>query len=114
MEPDDDGDDTVEVVVRAVSTDVGDAATTAADDEGIMLITNGDLDGEFLVSTDATATDAERVYSYDSDDIFIDSTEDEGVEITMASFVAKIKDGGNMIQVIAYDVDGTSIFRLTG
>ena len=99
-----DGIDDVEVVARAVSTDVGTAA-------GIMAITNGDLDGEFLVDTDADG-DADRVYSYDADDIFIDSTKDEGVEITVESFAAKIKEGPDSVEVLAYDIDGTSIFRL--
>ena len=98
-----DGSGTVQVVARAVSTDVD--ATTA------MTVFNGDLEGEFLVDTDADG-DADRVYSYDDDDIFIDSTGAEGVEITMARFAAEIKDGGNTIEVLAYDIDGTSIFRL--
>ena len=99
-----DGMDTVEVVARAVSTDVGSTA-------GIMVITNGDLDGEFLVDIDEDDA-ADRVYSYDADDIFIDSTDDEGVEITMESFAAKIKEGPDSVEVLAYDIDGTSIFRL--
>ena len=37
-----------------------------------------------------TTENANRVYSYDSGDIFIDSTGNEGVEITMASFEGKI------------------------
>ncbi len=99
-----DGSGTVQVVARAVSTDVD--ATTA------MTVFNGDLEGEFLVDTDADS-DADRVYSYDDDDIFIDSTGAEGVEITMARFAATIKGGANTtIEVLAYDVDGTSIFRL--
>ena len=99
----DDGEDMVQVVARAVSTDV---------DAG-MIITNGTLEGEFLVNNDGDAEGtADLVYSYDSDDIFIDSTGDEGVEITMDSFITKIKDGGT-IEVVAYDADGTSIFRLT-
>ena len=98
-----DGTDSVEVVSRAVSTNVGDAELT---------ITHA-LEGEFLASNDQDE-DADLVYSYDSDDIFIDSIGSEGVEITMESFAAKITDGGNTIQVLAYDVDGTSIFRLTG
>ena len=97
----DDGEDMVQVVARAVSTDV---------DAG-MTITNGTLEGEFLVNNDDDSN-ADLVYSYDSDDIFIDSTGDEGVEITMDSFITKIKDGGT-IEVVAYDADGTSIFRLT-
>ena len=97
----DDGEDMVQVVARAVSTDVDDG----------MTITNGTLEGEFLVNNDEDIN-ADLVYSYDSDDIFIDSTGDEGVEITMDSFITKIKDGGT-IEVVAYDADGTSIFRLT-
>ncbi|MDE0232809.1 MAG: S-layer homology domain-containing protein [bacterium] len=96
-----DGTDTVQVVARANSQDVGNNTLT---------ITHA-LDGEFLVNTDSD-TDADRIYTYDADDIFIDSTGNEGVEITMDSFAAKIKGGGASIQVIAYDVDGTSIFRL--
>ena len=99
-----DGTDSVEVVARAVSTDVGTVA-------GTMGITNGDLDGEFLVDTGIDGN-ADRVYSYDADDIFIDSTKDEGVEITMDSFAAKIKEGPDRVEVLAYDIDGTSIFRL--
>ena len=97
----DDGDALVEVVDKAVSTNV-DADVT---------VTHGKLEGEFLADTDAD-DDADRVYAYDDDDIFIDSTGDEGVEITMASFAAKINDGGNTVEVLAYDVDGSSIFRL--
>ena len=57
-----DGSDMVEVVARAVSTDLGVG----------MTITHGDLEGEFLVDVD-NDEDADLVYSYDSDDIFIDS-----------------------------------------
>ena len=64
-------------------------------------------------------TTPELVYAYDDDDIFIDSTEDEGQEIDMETFESMIdfhdpadeKDDVD-IQVIAYDIDGTSIFRL--
>ncbi|MDE0602747.1 MAG: S-layer homology domain-containing protein [bacterium] len=108
-----DGSDSVQVVNRAVSTNVGNT---------ILTITAALVDSdEFLVSTEmedgSTPNDenANRVYSYDSGDIFIDSTGNEGVEITMASFEGKIGRATNpvtSIQVIAYDVDGTSIFRL--
>ena len=107
-----DGSDSVQVVDRAVSTDVGNTVLTIT----AALV----MDDEFLVSTEAedggtNDADANRVYSYDSDDIYIDSTGNEGVEITMASFEGKIGRATNpvtSIQVIAYDVDGTSIFRL--
>ncbi len=103
-----DGTDSVQVVDRAVSTNVG---------NDVMIIIAALVDDdEFLADTTSGGdNNAELVYSYDSDDIFIDSTGSEGVEITMASFEGKIGRATNPvtpIQVIAYDVDGTSIFRL--
>ncbi len=97
----------VQVVTRAASTNAG--------DDTLHVTVPGD--GEFLTSTSDTAAPI-LVYTYDSDDIFINSTGPEGVEVDMAKFESLI--GANldeigtraMIQVLAYDVDGTSIFRV--
>ncbi len=102
-----DGSDMVEVVNKALSINISTATNRH------VVVTHA-LEGEFLADTTASPDGtADLVYSYDDDDIFIDSTGAEGVEITMDSFAAKIKDGGNTIEVLAYDVDGVSIFRLT-
>jgi hypothetical protein len=100
--------DEVQVVTKAASTNAGDPE--------LHVTVPGD--GEFLTSTTDTV-DPTLVYTYDSDDIFINSTAPlEGVEVDMAKFESLI--GANldeietraMIQVLAYDVDGTSIFRV--
>ena len=116
----DDGGAKVQVVEKAVSSDAGD---------DVLNITHVLADdNQFLTDTqDAEAEDAdvapELVYTYDDDDIFIDSTNDSGEidstndsgearEIDLDTFEAMIDDGSVDIQVIAYDVDGTSIFRV--
>ena len=114
----DDGGKAIQVVEKAVSTNVGDDVLTithvVADDNQFLT--------DILEVDDTTDTDdiPELVYTYDDDDIFIDSTEDEGQEIDMETFESMIdfhdpadeKDEVN-VQVIAYDIDGTSIFRLS-
>ena len=107
-----DGSGTVQVVEKADSTDVGD---------DVLYVTHVlQSEGRFLTSADDTV-EADLVYSYDDDDIFINSTGAEGVEITMAKFEgliddnspkAALNDARTHVQVIAYDVDGTSIFRV--
>ena len=102
--------DEVQVVTKAASTNV-----TLAGADPLHVTVPGD--GEFLTSTTDTA-DPTLVYTYDSDDIFINSTGAEGVEVDMAKFESLI--GANLdeietratIHVLAYDVDGTSIFRV--
>jgi hypothetical protein len=114
MDHEDDGED-VQVVDEAVSRNVGDE---------VLNITHVLADdNQFLTDTQEDETDGqdtpELVYTYDDDDIFIDSTEDEGQEIDMETFESMIdfhdpadeKDEVD-IQVIAYDIDGTSIFRV--
>jgi hypothetical protein len=102
----------VQVVDEAVSRNVGDEVLNIthvlADDNQFLTDDQDDEEGET----------PELVYTYDDDDIFIDSTEDEGQEIDMETFESKInyhddddKDPVD-IQVIAYDIDGTSIFRV--
>ena len=107
-----DGSGTVQVVEKADSTDVGD---------DVLYVTHVlQSEGRFLTAVD-DSVDPDLVYSYDDDDIFINSTGAEGVEITMAKFEgliddnspkAALNDARTYVQVIAYDVDGTSIFRV--
>ena len=102
--------DEVQVVTKAASTNI-----TVAGGELLHVMVPGD--GEFLTATGAE-TDPTLVYTYDSDDIFINSTGTEGVEVDMAKFESLI--GANLdeidtratLEVLAYDVDGTSIFRV--
>ena len=57
------------------------------------------------------------VYTYDSDDVFVDGT-DNGAVVDMAKFASLI--GANLdtigtaanVQVVSYDDDGSSIFRV--
>ena len=112
MDHDDEGAD-VQVVDEAVSTDVG---------NDVLNITHVLADdNQFLTDSRDDTVDGddneipELVYTYDDDDIFIDSTDDsEAQEIDLDTFEALIDDEDNPvdIQVIAYDVDGTSIFRV--
>jgi hypothetical protein len=55
------------------------------------------------------------LYTYDSDDTFVDGT-DNGAVVDMAKFESLIKqtEGGNAanVQVVSYDDDGDSIFRV--
>ena len=83
-------------------------------------------ENKFLVDDDETEDNAEIVFSYDSDDIFIDS---DGEVISMEDFEKAIGagltrtdlpgTGGNtesqdaMVDVVTYDEDGISIFRVT-
>ena len=101
----------VQVVDEAVSTDVG---------NDILNITHVLADdNQFLTDDDDDESIPELVYTYDDDDIFIDSrTVSEAQEIDMDTFESLIGydlDEGDEevdIQVIAYDIDGTSIFRV--
>ena len=103
----------IHVVEKADSHDV-------ADDGGQFVTHVLQSENTFLTAADDTV-EPDLVYSYDDDDIFINSTGDEGVEVTMAKFEGLIDDNSptkaandirGQIEVIAYDVDGTSIFRV--
>ena len=103
----------VPVVVKADSQDVDVVVTVThifADDD--VFLTDG--------VDDPDDDDPELVYSYDSDDLFIDSSSDgDGAEISMEKFEARL--GGNFdpiddhaeVEVLVYDADGQSIFRVT-
>ena len=101
----------VQVVDEAVSTNVG---------NDVLNITNVLVDdNQFLTDSADDEDTPELVYTYDDDDIFIDSTDDnEAQEVDIDTFEAMIVfdiDEGDeevYIQVIAYDIDGTSIFRV--
>ena len=76
---------------------------------------------EFLADTeDADDTDdrPELVFSFDGDDIYLDNTKDEGRVITMDAFRTLLKDSttssGNEVEVLTYNVDGTSTFSVKG
>ena len=102
----------VPVVDKADSQDV-DVVVTVTD-----IFADDDV---FLTDTidDEAETDPELVYSYDSDDLYIDSSSDgDGAEISMEKFEARL--GGNFddidvhatVEVLVYDTDGQSIFRV--
>ena len=97
----------VYVVARSDSADVG--------DDILHVVALFKDHGEFLTATDATSNPT-LVYAYDDDDIFIDSTGTEAIEVDIAKFQSLVdhnqRDTRASIQVIAYDVDGTSIFRV--
>ena len=110
-------DGAVPVVKRAVSTDIGSAVGTLTvtlllddDDEFLADFPNEDRTG---VTTQDDDINADLVYSYDDDDIFIDSTGTEGVAVSMAKFESLIDEDAATVEVLAYDKDGTSIFRVT-
>ena len=80
----------------------------------------GDND-KFLASTDNSATPT-LAYSYDSDDIFINSSETEGTLISMDKFESTIDNNPDgiantgvvvKVKVLVYDADGSSIFEIT-
>ena len=98
-----------DAVSRNVGNDILNVTHVLADDNQFLTDTPLDDDGDVMVP--------ELVYTYDDDDIFIDSTDVmEAQEIDLDTFEALIDVGDDApavyIQVIAYDIDGTSIFRV--
>ena len=105
----------VPVVIKADSSDVDDATAT---------VTHIFADDDVFLADNTTAEDdeddnPELVYSYDSDDLYIDSSSDgDGAEISMEKFEARLGSnfgtigGDAVIEVLVYDVDGQSIFRI--
>ena len=94
------------------------------DDVDVVVTHVLDKDNKFLA--DANDDDAPSlVYSYDSDDVFINSTGDEGVEVSMDKFESTIDNNASgvandissgmqvTVTVLVYDVDGSSIFEIT-
>ena len=104
----------VPVVLKADSQDVDDEVT----------VTNIFADDDVFLADNTTAEDdtddnPELVYSYDSDDLYIDSSSDgDGAEISMEKFEARLGSNFNIVttdavvEVLVYDVDGQSIFRI--
>ncbi|MDE0133107.1 MAG: hypothetical protein OXQ32_12730, partial [bacterium] len=86
-------------------------------------------DNKFLALADGTAGAPTLVFSYDDDDTFIDSTGDEGREVSMARFQTLMDQDDNHntigngddpasdaaveVEVVIYNADGTSVFRVT-
>ena len=111
-----DGSGMVQVVEKADSRDTDEYTVHTILADSNEFLADGHLaDGASELTHDG---DADLVYSYDDDDIFIDST-DEALEISMDRFESMLgRDIDTIttsaeIEVIAYDVDGTSIFRVT-
>ena len=115
---------TVPVVDKADSQDVDVVVTVThifADDDVFLTdaigATGSDDDADD--DDDLINSRPELVYSYDSDDLYIDSSSDgDGAEISMEKFEARL--GGNFddidehatVEVLVYDADGQSIFRV--
>ena len=115
---------TVPVVDKADSQDVDVVVTVThifADDDVFLTdaigATGSDDDADD--DDDLINSRPELVYSYDSDDLYIDSSSDgDGAEISMEKFEARL--GGNFdtiddhatVEVLVYDTDGQSIFRV--
>jgi len=63
-----------------------------------------------------TDTKPELVFKFDSDDIHLDNTKDEGRVITMAAFRNLLKDSRSVrvirLRWLTYNVDGTSTFSV--
>ena len=82
-------------------------------------------DNQYLAGFEATADGTDVVFTYDSDDTFIDSRKSEGTPISMERFEELIDNNpngdannvtaGNQVQVqaVIYNIDGTSVFRIT-
>ena len=105
----------VQVVTNANDDDVGDAVVNSIDTD----------DGEFLANDTVTATTSNLLFSYDADDTFVNSVpngETEGELLTMEKFEEMLGDGLDLsvtdsqratVDVVVYDTDGSSIFRVT-
>ncbi len=112
---DDDADNkSVQVVTKADDDDVGAVVVNAL---------RNDQD-EFLAHSDSTTTtgNSDLVYSYDSGDTFVNGVsngESDGELLTMEKFEDMlddfVEDGGTpaVVDVVVYNPDGTSIFRVT-
>ena len=83
---------------------------------------------KFLALAGETAGDPTLVFSYDDGDTFIDSTGDEGSEVSMERFQTLLDQDNNHntiangattgdaaveVEVVIYNADGTSVFRVT-
>ncbi|MDE0231115.1 MAG: hypothetical protein OXN93_02415 [bacterium] len=109
------GPNNVQVVQPANSTQNSAYIVThvMADDNKYLADINGEGDGV-----------ADVVFTYDSDDTFIDSSGGEGVPISMERFEALIDNATGvantattsdnvMVQAVVYNADGTSVFTIT-
>ena len=109
-------DQMVQVVTEADDDDVGSVVVNSIDTD----------DAEFLANTTDTPTSgaSDLVYSYDSDDTFVNSIDmdkNEGELLTMEKFEDMLDDYDGeetnseraMVDVVVYDPDGSSIFRVT-
>ena len=94
------------------------------DDVGSVVVNSIDTDdAEFLANTadDVNTGSSDRVYSYDSDDTFVNSVpngESEGELLTMDEFEDMLDDFGTVgvravVDVVVYNTDGSSIFKVT-
>jgi hypothetical protein len=82
-------------------------------------------DNQYLADTDTATTNTDVLFTYDSDDTFIDSRVSEGKPISMEKFeelidnnatgVANDVTSGAQVQVeaVIYNIDGVSVFRIT-
>jgi len=85
-------------------------------------------DGKFLALAGETGGDPTLVFSYDDDDDFIDSTGSEGRSVDMDRFQTLLdqdddhntvgngatpSDAAVEVEVVIYNADGTSVFRVT-
>ena len=124
---------TEDVVIYVQTSSTSDEGTSVpvvrtanSNDDTAVLVTHViDKNNKFLADTDTDNDLPQLVFSYDSDDVFINDTGDEGVEVSMdkfeslidnnASGVANVVTDGNRItvNVLVYDVDGSSIFEVT-
>ena len=82
-----------------------------------------------FLTADADEGDASLVFSYDDDDTFIDRSGAEGREVSMEKFETLIDDDNNSntiananaagaeddvtVEVVIYNADGISVFRVT-
>ena len=123
--------DTV-VNVAVTYTDIQDSGDTAITDAPtidptpVVPVRHAPDDSQVATATALTAVYADDdrfringlLYTYDADDVYIDgTTADESTMIDMAKFESLIKPGSTdtegTVQIVAYDDDGSSIFRVT-
>ena len=107
-----DGTAMVYVVEKADSEDVGIDALNVVYDKRLLDFNELMTDSS---ATEETDSNPELVWSYKDNDIFIDSTltgGQEGKQIDIARFETLIKRANAQVEVIAYNVDGVSIFRV--
>ena len=118
---DDDGEDqSVQVVTRADDDDVGVVEVNSIDTDNAEVLARRDPAN----TTTVTAGNSDRVYSYDSDDTFVNGVpngETEGELLTMEKFEDMLDNFDAdtassqraQVDVVVYNPDGTSIFRVT-